>query len=241
MIKSEFEITALDLQATDKNIESFFYGEYVIIKSKPHNIDEVLLLSSIKIPLAHPENTQITVGKETNSLTGIQMGAGSKLDNVITRVDIVEKNYTINNEKLNDIEKTLEYFSVDLSQYSLTIPTDNNKIPLETKNYDVYFYGYYKGQQIIPNVSISGSNTGITTSKTNTYIRFGVSTSTAITNLSNEYTITFTYAVDGISYTVIKKVNIALALKGSDGTSVNILGSFNSLEELKYLVLGSNK
>jgi len=233
MIKSEFEITALDLQATDKSIESFFYGEYVIIKSKPHNIDEVLLLSSIKIPLAHPENTQITVGKETNSLTGIQMGAGSKLDNVINRVNIVEKNYTINNEKLNDIEKTLEYFSVDLSQYSLTIPTDNNKIPLETKNYDVYFYGYYKGQQIIPNVSISGSNTGITTSKTNTYIRFTVTNSVAITNLSNEYTITFTYAVDGVSHTVTKKMNVVLALKGSDGNSVNILGSFNSLDELK--------
>lgn len=233
MLKSTLDVSAIDLNVTDKQIEAFFIYEYVRFVSSIHNINKTYLLSKISIPMDAPENMKITLGSSESSLTGIQMGAGSKLDNVINRVNIVESNYTINNEKLNDIEKTLEYFSVDLSQYNLTIPTDNNKIPLETKNYDISFYGYYKGQQVIPNVSISGSNTGITTSKTNTYLRFGVSNSTAITNLTNEYTITFTYEADGVSHTVTKKVNVVLALKGTDGTSVNILGSYETLEELK--------
>ena len=101
MIESEFEITALDLQATDKNIESFFIYEYVRIKSKPHNIDKVLLLSSIKIPLAHPENTQITVGESVNSLTGIELGNKQNIDNVIDRIGTIEKNYELNEELIN--------------------------------------------------------------------------------------------------------------------------------------------
>lgn len=101
MIESEFEITALDLQATDKNIESFFICEYVRIKSKPHNIDKVLLLSSIKIPLAHPENTQITVGESVNSLTGIELGNKQNIDNVIDRIGTIEKNYELNEELIN--------------------------------------------------------------------------------------------------------------------------------------------
>lgn len=233
MLKSSLEVSTVDLNATDEQIEAFFVYEYIRFISSVHNLNQTFLLNKINIPMDNPKNMKITLGKETSSLTGIQMGNKQDIDNVINRVNIVEKNYTINNEKLNDIEKTIEYFSVDLSQYNLTIPTDNNKIPLETKNYDINFYGYYKGQQIIPSVSISGSNTGITTSKTNTYIRFAVKNSTAITNISNEYTITFTYAVDGISYTINKKVNVVLALKGTDGTSVNILGSYNTLAELK--------
>lgn len=101
MIESEFEITALDLQATDKDIESFFIYEYVRIKSKLHNIDKVLLLSSIKIPLAHPENTQITVGESVNSLTGIELGNKQNIDNVIDRIGTIEKNYELNEELIN--------------------------------------------------------------------------------------------------------------------------------------------
>jgi hypothetical protein len=233
MLKSSLEVSAVDLNATDEQIEAFFIYEYIRFISPIHNINQIFLLNKISIPMNAPKNMKITLGKETSSLTGIQMGNKQDIDNVINRVNIVEKNYTINNEKLNDIEKTLEYFSVDLTQYNLTIPTDNNKIPLETKNYDINFYGYYKGQQVIPNVTISGSNTGITTSKTNTYIRFAVTNNVAITNLTNDYTIKFTYEADGASYTINKKVTIVLALKGSDGTSVNILGSYNSLAELK--------
>lgn len=217
MIASTLEITALDLAAVDKDIEFFFIYKYVRIKSTPHNFNKVYLLKSIKIPLDHPESTQITLGETLSTLTGIELGNKQKIDDTVKRIGIVEKNYSITDEKINSLESAIEYFSVDLAQYNLTIPTDSDKKPLETKNYDIPFYAYYKGQQVTPNVSISGSNTGITPSKTNTYLRFGVSSNTAITNITNEYEITFTYTVDSKSYSVKKIVDIVLALKGSDG------------------------
>ena len=157
------------------------------------------------------------MGETSSTLTGIELGNKQKIDNTIKRIGIVEKNYSITDEKLSDLESAIEYFSVDLAQYNLTIPTDSDKKPLETKNYDIPFYAYFKGQQVTPTVSMSGSNAGITPSKTNTYLRFGVSKNTAITNITNEYEITFTYTVDSKSYSVKKIVDIVLALKGSDG------------------------
>ena len=230
MLKSTLELNAIDLNVVDGSIDSFEMYEYIRVQSTPHGISKTYLLTKKDTPLTQPENMTITLGETKDTLTGLQIGESQAIKDGISKI---ESDYKINEEKINSLENSISYFSVDLSQYNLTIPTDNNKIPLETKNYDVLFYGYYKGKQITPNVSISGSNAGITTSKTNTYVRFTVSNSTAITSLTNDYTITFTYTVDGNTYTVNKIVNIALALKGSDGTSVNILGSYNSLEELK--------
>ena len=230
MLKSTLELNAIDLNVVDGSIDSFEMYEYIRVQSTPHGISKTYLLTKKETPLTKPENMTITLGETKDTLTGLQIGESQAIKQGISKI---ESDYKINEERINSLENSINYFSVDLSQYNLTIPTDNNNLPLETKNYDVQYYGYFKGKQIIPSVSISGSNTGITTSKTNTYLRFSVSNSTSISNLVNEYSIIFTYEEDGTTYTVNKKINIALALKGSDGTSVNILGSYNSLEELK--------
>ncbi len=230
MLKSTLELNAIDLNVVDGSIDSFEMYEYIRVQSTPHGISKTYLLTKKDTPLTKPENMTITLGETKDTLTGLQIGESQSIKQGISKI---ENDYKINEERINSLENSINYFSVDLSQYSLTIPTDNNNIPIETNNYDIQYYGYFKGKQIIPSVSISGSNTGITTSKTNTYLRFSVSNSTAISNLVNEYTITFTYTEDNTTYTVNKKVNVVLALKGSDGTSVNILGSYNSLDELK--------
>ena len=134
---------------------------------------------------------------------------------------------------VKDLENSIDLFSVDLSQYTLTIPTDSSKKPLETRNYDVNFYGYYKGKQVVPSVTVDNSNVGITTSTTSTYIRFSVDINNIIANLTNNYALTFTYnSPDGV-YKLTKNVVLTLSTQGKDGTSVNILGSYDSLEELK--------
>ena len=232
MLKSTLEVSAIDLNVTDKQIEAFFIYEYIRFISDLHNINKRYLLTQITIPLLAPENMTITLGEETSTLTGIQMGNGTKVDDLANKVGIVEKNYKVNNEKLGDIEKSISYFSVDLAQYNLTVATDTNKLPLETKNYDVNYYAYFKGELVKPNVTITGTNEGITPIKEDGYIRFTVTNGTPITNLVNEYTVKFTYSIDSVTYTVNKKIDIVLALKGSDGTSVNILGSYNTVDEL---------
>ena len=96
MIASTLEITALDLAAVDKDIEFFFIYKYVRIKSTPHNFNKVYLLKSIKIPLDHPESTQITLGETLSTLTGIELGNKQKIDGVITRVETIEADYVTN-------------------------------------------------------------------------------------------------------------------------------------------------
>ena len=96
MITSTLEITALDLAAVDKDIEFFFIYKYVRIKSTPHNFNKVYLLKSIKIPLDHPESTQITLGETLSTLTGIELGNKQKIDGVITRVETIEADYVTN-------------------------------------------------------------------------------------------------------------------------------------------------
>lgn len=145
----------------------------------------------------------------------------------------IEQSVNKTTEVVGDLESSINYFSVELAQNGLTIPTNNNNTPVTSKVYEIPFYGYFKGKQVIPNVSISGSHTGITASSSTTALKFEVKTDVAITNLSNSYEITFTYFYGGANYTTIKNVTIALAPKGTDGTSVNILGSYDSYEALK--------
>jgi len=219
MLKSTIELSSADLSLVDKDIESFWIYQYIRFISSMNGIKERYLLNKISIPISIPEMMKITLGKEITSLTGIEMSNKNNINDVVNRVGKVEKNYTIESGKLSDLEKSINYFSVDLSQYNLTIPTNESKKPLESKIYDVNFYGYFKGQQIIPTVSINNSNTGITVTQTDSYIRFAVDSNTPISNTLNEYTITFNYEVDNKTYSIIKKIDIALALKGSDGTS----------------------
>lgn len=96
MLKSTLEVSPVDLNLTDSDIEAFFIYEYIRFVSKVHNINERYLSTKISIPLKNPKNMKLTLGEETSSLTGIQMGNGSKVDNLINRIETVEANYVVN-------------------------------------------------------------------------------------------------------------------------------------------------
>lgn len=149
---------------------------------------------------------------ETNYATKVQLETTKE-----SIIGSVESITTEIETQVVDLQDSIKYFSVDLSQYNITIPVASDKKPLEAKNYDINFYAYFKGQQVTPSVTITGSNTGITTTKTDTYIRFAVSANVAISNDLNEYTIEFSYSDGQKSYSNTKKINIALAIKGQDG------------------------
>ena len=162
------------------------------------------------------------VEDNTNTLSKLQITT-DEIKSTVSKTETI----------VGDLEESINYFSVELAQSSLTIPTSNTNTPLATKTYSIPYYGYFKGKQIIPTVKIEGSNTGITTSSNTTALNFAVKDSVAITNISNTYTVTFTYFYGGVNYIANKTVTIALAPKGTDGTSVNILGSYDSYEALK--------
>ena len=171
--------------------------------------------------------------QQTNALLSQVEENSEKIVKFDATIEDIKSSVSTTETLVKDLENSIDLFSVDLSQYTLTIPTDSSKKPLETRNYDVNFYGYYKGKQVVPSVTVDNSNAGITTSTTSTYIRFSVDINNIIANLTNNYTLTFTYnSPDGV-YKLTKNIVLTLSTQGKDGTSVNILGSYDSLEELK--------
>lgn len=167
--------------------------------------------------------TKIEVDKQQQTIDAVVEQSNESSEKVAEfEIELNKIKSSVSNTEtlVKDLENSIDLFSVDLSQYTLTIPTDGNQKPLETRSYDIDFYGYYKGEQVAPSVSISGDNTGIETSSGDGYVRFSVDSNVVITRLTNEYTLTFTYntSSDGV-YTLTKKVVITLSTQGKDGTS----------------------
>lgn len=142
MIASTLEITALDLAAVDQDIEFFFIYKYVRVKSTPHNFNKVYLLKSISIPFAHPENTQITLGETSNTLTGIELGNKQKIDDTIERINIVEKNYELNeaktDEKINELRNEVQTNLTSIQQNTDEIIMTALKDYVATSDYEIF-------------------------------------------------------------------------------------------------------
>lgn len=164
--------------------------------------------------------TQLKVDKVNQKINAVASSTdenSKKISEVELSLEKMSSTISSTTKTIKDLEDSIDYFSVDLSQYNLTIPTDNSNKPTETKNYDIPFYAYLKGKQITPNVTIQNSYTGITASKTNTYLRFAVSNANSITKELNEYNIIFQFIDGATTYSLTKKINIALAKAGVNG------------------------
>jgi len=63
----------MDLSMIDQSIDSFSLGEYVRVISKPHNVDEYFICSSITLDLDNPGNDTYYIGRAYDKLTGRQV------------------------------------------------------------------------------------------------------------------------------------------------------------------------
>ncbi len=91
--KDTIEVTAIDLNLTDQDIESFSYCEYVEIESEPHGLEAYYLLSKLLIDIGEPQNTKLTLGE-----TKLSLGA------LGTKIDAFEQNYVKNTDLSSEIE-----------------------------------------------------------------------------------------------------------------------------------------
>ena len=66
------EIKAVDMHLVNPNIKPIRIGEYVRVRSKPHNLDSYFLCTSIDLDLNKPENSLYTFGTTFDTLTGEQ-------------------------------------------------------------------------------------------------------------------------------------------------------------------------
>ena len=146
------------------------------------------------------------VGEFDKSLTAIEMS-----------LDGINETVSKTTKTVGELADSINYFTVDLSQYTLVIPTNSNKSALSTANYIINFYAYFKGKQVTPIVELDGSNTGITTQIDGSKLTLSVIKDTIINDVSSEFEITFSYTENGATYSTKKKVNITLSMAGADG------------------------
>lgn len=66
------EIKAVDMHLVNPDIKPIRIGEYVRVRSKPHNLDSYFLCTAINLDLNKPENSIYTFGTTFDTLTGQQ-------------------------------------------------------------------------------------------------------------------------------------------------------------------------
>lgn len=70
--KRTIEIKAIDMHLVNEEIKPIRIGEYVRIRSKPHNLDSYFLCTSVELDLNNPQNSKYTFGTTFDTLTGQQ-------------------------------------------------------------------------------------------------------------------------------------------------------------------------
>lgn len=102
------DLSAVDLNATDDDIENFKIGEYIRIKSAPHEINKLYLLKKIALDIENPANTKIQLGESYKSLTDISVGNLNDSNNLATRIETIETHYVPNTQMTAVINETIE-------------------------------------------------------------------------------------------------------------------------------------
>lgn len=108
--KRTIEIKAVDMHLVNPDIKPIRVGEYVRVRSVPHNLDSYFLCTSITLNLNNPENSLYTLGTTFDTLTGQQNKRIKLLNSAINQTyeqatkltEQQKKNATSANEALNN-------------------------------------------------------------------------------------------------------------------------------------------
>ena len=97
---TSLELSAVDLSALDKNIDTFQVLDLVRVRSKPHNVDEDFLLTDRTYDLLDPSRDKVTLGKEVATLTGADVAGDRSNRNQLQQTEAnIRAEYTKNLDK----------------------------------------------------------------------------------------------------------------------------------------------
>ena len=85
LIVTSLELTALDLSAQNIDIDSLRVGLNVRVRSKPHGINDLFLLTSRKYVFFKPEEDKVVLGKDLVTLTGSDVASNRSTLNQLER------------------------------------------------------------------------------------------------------------------------------------------------------------
>ena len=135
--KSEISIKAIDLKLTNDQIGAFKIGESLRCLSSPHGLDDLYLLQKISINMKNPQNTVIELNKSSLLFTDKSLENKKNTDNIITRVDRVERGY-LNSGSVTDIaNETIEKSSA-FEQQSSAIMSQVSELYTKSTDFETY-------------------------------------------------------------------------------------------------------
>ena len=134
-LTNTIKITALDLHYSDSEIESFRINRYIIANSKPHDHEGKYKLTQLDIDILNPQNTKITLGDTTKSLTDINKGNKQSLEETVASIKVQTEEQSVD---MSEIQNTV------LEQTTAVISTCEEIIfsalesYVETSNYEAF-------------------------------------------------------------------------------------------------------
>ena len=151
------DVTAADLKGTGVNVNSFRIGRYVKAISLPHNLANNFLITKITRELDKPQNTKLTLGTSYKTMTDLQASSQYKENQLVNRVDNVEKKVNSISAESRSILKIEEFYLVSSKDSGITIETEgwSTAIPTMTET-DRYLWNYTK-------ITFTDNSTTITT------------------------------------------------------------------------------
>lgn len=117
------EVSAIDLSGMGQNIDSFKLFSYIQIKSKPHNLDERMLLTKRTMDLLNPANDTISLGYTYATFTDETFQSNKANGTLADRVQTIEANYVTNTVVASQVEN----LQTIINQTSEAITTEVSK------------------------------------------------------------------------------------------------------------------
>lgn len=101
------ELSAIDLNMLDVNIERIKVGDRIRVISELHGLDKYFLVTKMSIDLSNPTNNKIVLGDTIVGITEKQIeaqkGASVRLENMNLNIIDAKKNISNVDEKINEV------------------------------------------------------------------------------------------------------------------------------------------
>lgn len=174
--------------------------------------------SSVEDRLNKVEITTDKQNKKISAIVETQEEQSQKLAQIELDNKSITAKVSESETKIISLEQSIPKYQAELDIYNITIPVDNTKKPIENKDYLIGYKTTFENNEVESLVSSQSSCAGITFGLSNNKINLSVLISTAITNLTNEFVIDFSYSKESTTYTDSKKIIVSLSLKGENGS-----------------------
>ena len=159
------EISAVDLSAVETNINAFHLGTYINIKTNPHDLDTLFLVTKLSIDLTTPKNNKLTLGtsyssftektsssnKDTNLIAQEASSAVSQMTNTIQDV-VAQTTSAIMQTSAEILSQVSEDYYLKDEANSL-IESVNTQFSQTNEEFELRFNEFYKDIQDVQNGS----------------------------------------------------------------------------------------